>query len=317
MEENKEVNNEKKRIINKILIAIIIVLVIMLAGLSYYTFFVRDTTKNVDNKTTDKETDNSKETDNQSTDEESGYTTLFEKYGDFNYIKTPTKVDLVAEAVLGKVEKDINDLTKEDWQQFVLTRAIVFTKYKEIEPSKDCDKISSEEEIKKYMACYLGMTNTEIAKVDISIFESQYGGSTGYMSYSLNDIKNEIVKIYGSYGNMFDNSINFTSTNLLSDIFYDKNLDKVFLHWSSSPQIGISGRYIVSKNSTNDSYNVEYFDYEALENLTDVNGNVVTKVDDLSNIDKILEKNVSKFPKKIVTFKLLDGVYKYDSEKDV
>lgn len=307
MEENNFLD-EKKKNINIILIIIIVILVVMLLGLSYYTFFMRE-----DNESNNNENNN--------TVEES-IKTIYEEYGSDIYTQNITEKDLVVEAVLGKVEESFNDLSKEDWRNFVVTRAILFTQYEDYNvglATGACEdiayKFGTDDYIKTAMACYLGMSDEEIEVADIDMF-NVFGGSTGYMVFKLDDIKDEIERVYGSYGDIFDESFSFINSELISGIWYDKNIDKVFVHWQSNPKFGISARYIVNTTVTDDTYEMKYFDYTALDELEDVNGSVIVTIGDNDDYKLLVEDNIDKFPKKIVTFKLVDGVYKYDSVKD-
>lgn len=323
---------------NTILIIIIVIIALALIGLTYYTFFIRDNNKSNDNN--NPVVDNNDIIDESPTNNDTNKKPLiFDSNSDtscwynggdtlFNtrkglFVENPSKEDIVKEAVYKyKIDKTFNDLNDEKWQHYIISRAIVFSqlyqtnqKYKgysnTIYPEACTDNTSNE---KMHMACHLGLTESEMEVADKELFAQNEGGSCTDLIYKLDDIKEYIQNLFGSYGNIFEKSFSYTDKNIYSNIYYDKNIDKIFVHYRSVASVAnyYSSRYEISQTNKDNILQIEYLDYTFDGNsLKDENGKVIGTNIKLEEFD--ISSYANRLPHYQVTFKLVNGNYLFDS----
>lgn len=327
MNENNEITKSNN---NKILIVIIIVLSILLLGLTYYTFFVRDTNKIQDNS---KQNNNNKQNNNEIDDKNDNLPKIYS-----TFLTDTKELDkLVIDFPYEKINESVSH--NQLWKVYTLLNKIndvVTTKIGYCENSiihrddvKDSNGVTYpkyEEGTPEYMAKDFGLTVEEISKIDKNVWTA--GGQYCFTSYDMNDLKNKHINIYNE---MFNQS--FTASTTILDSFssgwtYDKNVNVLMFQSSGGiPCNNKNGeRLIINTNKKENSYEIEFvsaifiqpmcsgdeknYKLELKDETIDIPTSKINSTKDRENFIKQYQDKLTHY---VITFKMVDGYYQYDN----
>lgn len=211
--------------------------------------------------------------------------------------------------------------------EMIMQEILKHTKGIEVSGGEFADIIEMEESIKK-LGQELGLSKSEIDKIDIVLWEKLMGGSTDYTIYSRKDLLNSVDKLYSGYKHNinFDDSMCINMTTGV--VCYDKNIEKLIYHKNISliqnsnimlPKI------VLNKVMNDDIYKISfmqtYYKFEKDENedycyIVDKDNyrlrvDCIDNVDDLTTIEKYEKLHEDEMPQYEISFKIIDNSYEF------
>lgn len=242
---------------NKILVIIIFIILLLVGGLGYYTYFIWESPEELNNVV-------------KFTYSESSYEYLLKS--ESKEVGDLTAYDLVLSTIsdvsfenhnISTIEKPLED-----------SKNVSYPDYEAETENRVCDEAALYEpdtvgEL-KIVWQKLGFTVEDIEKMDESLWPCSLTVNGGVENYTIVDgdeIRNEIISMFGTDNDVFDESFVFYITEDYNygcgiyEYIYDKNVDKIIYFPLTGCGIGdFDKSYIVSQYEEDEEYKIEIVD---------------------------------------------------------
>ena len=215
---------------NKILIVLIAIIVIAIGALGYYTYFIYEKEEVIAEKVELSKTD------------------IANILDDFYYQK-----------LLIMKDRNVNDITEDELLYIGYYGLGDNQKTESTSASSDCTALSGIDEIAKCVAKDLGLADEKIAKMDTTLWDTMFGGSTAFGMFSKELLENKIMTRFGinkDYNKTFNTNIDLSCGSL--EFVYDNKVGMFFTHdgGGCTMEGESSETYVTDGNKDGDTYTI-------------------------------------------------------------